>query len=257
MIKDASAFVRKCSPCQKHANHLHNPATFMKIMESPCPFDMWGMDIVGKLPHATGQREYLIVAVDYFTKWFEVEPLAKISEKEVIKFIWQNLICRFGIPRALVTDNGTQFQGGKLKSWLEELKIKQLFTSVNNPEASGQAEVTNMIILQQLRTRLGENKESWVDELSGVLWAYCTTPRESTQEMPFSLVYGTEAVIPSEIGKETWRIKSYDNSGNSKSRRIDLDLLDEKREVAERRIHVYKNKMARAYDDKVRPQKFK
>ncbi|KAL0455738.1 UNVERIFIED_CONTAM: hypothetical protein Slati_0913000 [Sesamum latifolium] len=92
---------------KKHANHLHNPATFMKTMESPCPFDMWGMDIVGKLPRATGQREYLIVAVDYFTKWVGAEPLAKISEKEVIKFIWQNLICQFGIPRALVTDNGT------------------------------------------------------------------------------------------------------------------------------------------------------
>ncbi|KAL0433430.1 UNVERIFIED_CONTAM: hypothetical protein Slati_2677300 [Sesamum latifolium] len=107
MIKDATTLVRKCTLCQKHTNHLHNPATFMKIMESPCPFDMWGMDIVGKLPRATGQREYLIVAVDHFSKWVEAEPLAKISEKEVIKFIWQNLICRFGIPRALVTDNGT------------------------------------------------------------------------------------------------------------------------------------------------------
>ncbi|KAL0345519.1 UNVERIFIED_CONTAM: hypothetical protein Sradi_4383200 [Sesamum radiatum] len=64
-------------------------------------------------------------------------------------------------------------------------------------------------------------------------------------------------MIPSEIGEETWRIRSYDDSGNSESRRIDLDLLDEKREAAERRIHVYKSKMARAYDDKVRPQKFK
>ncbi|KAL0416594.1 UNVERIFIED_CONTAM: hypothetical protein Slati_3491300 [Sesamum latifolium] len=158
MIKDATALIRKCAPCQKHANHLHNPATFMKTVESPCPFDMWEMDIVGKLPRATGQREYLIVAVDYFSKWVEAEPLAKISENEVIKFIWQNLICRFGIPRALVTDNGTQFQGGKLKSWWEKLKIKQLFISVNNPQANGQAEVTNRRILQQLKTRLGEAK---------------------------------------------------------------------------------------------------
>ncbi|KAL0430498.1 UNVERIFIED_CONTAM: hypothetical protein Sradi_0675800 [Sesamum radiatum] len=114
-----------------------------------------------------------------------------------------------------------------------------------------------MIILQQLKTRLGEAKGSWVDELPGVLWAYRTTPRESTQETPFSLVYGREAVIPSEIGEETWRIKSYDNSGNSESQKIDLDLLDEKREAAERIIHVYENKIARAYDDKVRPCKFK
>ncbi|KAL0439767.1 UNVERIFIED_CONTAM: hypothetical protein Slati_2459700 [Sesamum latifolium] len=68
LLKDTSALVRKCSHCQKHANHLHKPATFMKTLESPCPFDMWGMDIVGKLPRATGQKEYLIVVVDYFTK---------------------------------------------------------------------------------------------------------------------------------------------------------------------------------------------
>ncbi|KAL0426327.1 UNVERIFIED_CONTAM: Gag-Pol polyprotein [Sesamum latifolium] len=160
MVKDALSLVQKCSSCQRHANYQHNPAAYMKTLESPCPFDMWGMDIVGKLPRATGQREYLIVAVDYFTKWVEAEPLAKIGEKEVMKFIWQNIICRFGIPRVLIADNGTQFQGGKLKSWLEELKIKQLFTSVNNPQANGQAEVTNRIILQQLKTWLEDAKET-------------------------------------------------------------------------------------------------
>ncbi|KAL0436078.1 UNVERIFIED_CONTAM: Gag-Pol polyprotein [Sesamum radiatum] len=149
----------------------------MKSVESPCPFDMWGMDIVGKLPRATGQREYLIVAVDYFTKWVEAEPLAKIGEKEVMKFIWQNIICRFGLPRVLIADNGTQFQGGKLKSWLEELKIRQLFTSVNNPQANGQAEVTNRIILQQLKTRLGEAKGNWVHELPGSCGHIAPPPR--------------------------------------------------------------------------------
>ncbi|KAL0416693.1 UNVERIFIED_CONTAM: hypothetical protein Slati_3501200 [Sesamum latifolium] len=68
MVKDAFSLVQKCSPCHRHANYQHNPAAYMKTLESPCPFDMWGMDIVGKLPHATGQKEYLIVVVDYFTK---------------------------------------------------------------------------------------------------------------------------------------------------------------------------------------------
>ncbi|KAL0420396.1 UNVERIFIED_CONTAM: putative enzymatic polyprotein [Sesamum latifolium] len=203
----------------KQANCLHNPAAFMKTLESPCPFDMWGMDIVEKLPRAVEQKEYLIVAVDYFTKWVEAEPLAKISEKEVIKFIWQNIICRLGIPRVLITDDGMHFQGGKLKSWLEELKIKQFFTSINNPQANGQAEVTNRIILQQLKTRSWNAKGDWVHELLGVLWAYHTTPRQSTQETPFNLEYGTKAMLPAEIGEETWRIKSYDSTRNSKSRR--------------------------------------
>ncbi|KAL0402038.1 UNVERIFIED_CONTAM: hypothetical protein Slati_4233700 [Sesamum latifolium] len=195
MVKDALSLVQRYSPCQRHAKYQHNPATFMKSVESPCPFDMWGMDIVGKLPWAMGQREYLIVAVDYFTKWVEAEPLAKIEEREVMKFIWQNIICRFSIPR--------------------------------------------------LKTRLGEAKENWVHELPGVLWAYRTTPIESTHETPFSLVYGAEAVLPAEIGEETWRIRFYDSEKNSKFRREDLDLIEEKREAAERRIRLYKRKMAK------------
>ncbi|KAL0311690.1 UNVERIFIED_CONTAM: Gag-Pol polyprotein [Sesamum calycinum] len=195
-------------------------------LESPYPFGMWGMDIVGKLPRVMGQKEYLIVAVDYLTRQVKAEPQAKISEKEVIKFVWQNIICRFGIPRVLITDNGTQFQGGKLKSWLEEPKIKQLFMSVNYLQANGQPEVTNRIILQQLKTRLGEDKGNWVHELLGVLWAHHTTPKESTQETPFNLVYGTEVVLPADIGEETWRVKSYDSTRNLESRREDFDLVE-------------------------------
>ncbi|KAL0281762.1 UNVERIFIED_CONTAM: hypothetical protein Sradi_7289300 [Sesamum radiatum] len=90
------------------------------------------MDLIGKLPRATGQREYLIVAVDYFSKWVEAEPLSKISEKEIIKFVWRNIICRFGIPRAFVTDNGTQFQGKEFKRWCLELKVKAVFHARRN-----------------------------------------------------------------------------------------------------------------------------
>ncbi|KAL0352497.1 UNVERIFIED_CONTAM: hypothetical protein Scaly_1638400 [Sesamum calycinum] len=119
--------------------------------------------------------------------------LAKISEKEVIKFLWRNIVCRFGIPRAIISDNGTQFSGNKLKEWCKGLAIKQFFTSVSNPQANGQTEVTNRTILQHLKTRLGTAKGAWVDELPSVLWAYRTTPRTTTGETPFSLSYGTDA----------------------------------------------------------------
>ncbi|KAL0439970.1 UNVERIFIED_CONTAM: hypothetical protein Slati_2480000 [Sesamum latifolium] len=107
--RDALDMVRRCKKCQEHANITHVPTTPMQLIPNPCPFDQWGMDLVGKLPRATGQREYLIVAVDYFSKWVEAEPLSKISEIEIIKFVWKNIIYHFGIPRAFVTDNGTQF----------------------------------------------------------------------------------------------------------------------------------------------------
>ncbi|KAK4404326.1 hypothetical protein Sango_0801200 [Sesamum angolense] len=90
-------------------------------------------------------------------------------------------------------------------------------------------------------------------ELPEVLWAYRTTPRESTQETSFNLVYGTEVILPVEIGKETWQVRSYHNTRYSESRREDLDLVEEKRETTDRSIHIYKSNMARAYDDRVHP----
>ncbi|KAL0394772.1 UNVERIFIED_CONTAM: hypothetical protein Slati_4443400 [Sesamum latifolium] len=248
MQRDFLDMVRRCRKCQEHANIMHVPTAPMQPIPNPCPFDQWGMDLVGKLPRATRQREYLIVVVDYFSKWVEAEPLSKISEKEVIKFVWRNIICHFGIPRAFLTDNGTQFQGKEFKRWCLELKIKQYFTSLGTPQFNGQTEVTNRTILQHLKARLDETKGNWVDELPGVLWAYRTIARKSTGESPFNLIYGTEAVIPAEIGEETLRIQQYKSETNGVERRADLDLLGEVRNNASVRAEVYERRMAKAYN---------
>ncbi|KAL0312779.1 UNVERIFIED_CONTAM: hypothetical protein Sradi_5677200 [Sesamum radiatum] len=158
MLQDAQEMVKCCHACQEHANINHQPAAPMQPLESPFLFDQWGMDLVGPFPQATGQRKFLIAVVDYFTKWVEAEPLAKITEKEVIKFLLKNIVCRFDIPRTLVSNNGTQFSGKKLKEWCEGLAIKQFFSSVSNPQVNGQTEVTNRTILQYLKTRLGSAK---------------------------------------------------------------------------------------------------
>ncbi|KAL2231037.1 UNVERIFIED_CONTAM: Pol polyprotein [Sesamum indicum] len=100
--------------------------------------DLWGIDIVGPFPPTQAQKKFIIVAVEYFSKWVKAKAVAKISEKEVINFIWKNIICRFGIPRVLISDNGTQFQGRKITEWCKELKIAQHFTAVANPQANGQ-----------------------------------------------------------------------------------------------------------------------
>ena len=78
MQKDAEAYVKKCEQCQRFAPLIHQPAADLNPVSSPWPFAQWGIDLVGQLPQATGQRKYLLVATDYFTKWIEAEPLAKI-----------------------------------------------------------------------------------------------------------------------------------------------------------------------------------
>ncbi|XP_073120164.1 uncharacterized protein [Henckelia pumila] len=117
------------------------PASNLKPVWASCPFDQWGLDIVGPFPQARAQKKFLLVAVDYFSKWVEAKPLEKITEGEVMKFLWKNIVCRFGLPRKLVSDNGRQFQGQKLADWCAEMGIKKAFTSMAYPQSNGQTEV--------------------------------------------------------------------------------------------------------------------
>ena len=111
------------------------------------------------------------------------------------KFVWRNIVTRFGVPYALVFDNETQFDNKAFKRYCSELGIKNNYSTLAYSQGNGQAEAINKVILNGLKSRLDEAKGKWVDELSHVLWSYRTTPRTSTGETPFSMTYGAEAVI--------------------------------------------------------------
>ncbi|KAL0291939.1 UNVERIFIED_CONTAM: hypothetical protein Sradi_7008700 [Sesamum radiatum] len=213
------------------------------------------MDIVGLFPLATGQRKFLLVAIDYFTKWVEAEPLARITEGEIMKFIWKNIVCRFGIPREIISDNGRQFQGQGIQEWCQGLHIRQRFTPVAH-QANGQVEVTNCILLQGIKRRLERVGGNWVEELTSVLWAYRTTPRESTGETPFSLVYGIEAIIPAELGIPSHRLMNFSKECNENLLRENLDLIEKLREKAFLRIQRYNNIMINSYNRRVKSRSF-
>ncbi|KAL0446274.1 UNVERIFIED_CONTAM: hypothetical protein Slati_1755300 [Sesamum latifolium] len=100
MKQDARYLENKCEKCEKHATLIHQPAEPLNVMLSPCPFSQWGRDIVEPFPLAPEQKKFFLVAIDYFTKWVEAKPLARITEGKVIKFIWKNIICRFGLPES-------------------------------------------------------------------------------------------------------------------------------------------------------------
>ena len=122
MQADSEKYVKKCEKCQKFAHQIHQPARELLPLTSPWPFAMWGLDIVGPLPTAPGNRKFFIAATDYFTKWVEAEALASIKEKDVKKFVWQNIITRFGIPKALISENGTQFDGRIFRSFVKSTR---------------------------------------------------------------------------------------------------------------------------------------
>jgi hypothetical protein len=220
----------------------------MVSITGPWPFAQWGMDIIGPLPQATQGKKFIIVAIDYFTKWVEAEPLSTITDKVCWKFFWKNIICRFGIPKILITDNGKQFDNKMFAEQCNLFGIQQKFTSVYHPQANGQVENVNRTILQGLKRRLEESKGSWPDELPIVLWAYRTTHRTATGETPFSLTYGSEAVIPTEIGEPSLRVLSFDENGNELALQNNLDLLSEQRDLAAIRCAAYQRQTAQYYN---------
>uniref|UniRef100_A0A2N9HGN5 Uncharacterized protein n=1 Tax=Fagus sylvatica TaxID=28930 RepID=A0A2N9HGN5_FAGSY len=256
MQSDAVRYVKACDKCQRFAPKIHQPARELNPLSSPWPFAQWGIDIVGPLPRAPGNKKFLIVATDYFTKWVEAEPLAHIRDTDAKRFLWKNVITRFGIPWAVISDNGTQFDGKVFRGFCSELGIKNFFSTPGYPQSNGQAEVSNKVILDGIKKRLEEAKGKWVEELPSVLWTHRTTHRRSTGETPFALAYGVEAVIPLEVGLPTTRTTEFDAEQNEDNLRKDLDLVEERRDMAAIRLTSYQRQMKRGYDRNIRPRSF-
>nr|XP_033517491.1 uncharacterized protein LOC117281751 [Nicotiana tomentosiformis] len=131
----------------------------------------------------------------------------------------------------------------KITKFLEDLKIKRIISSPYHPSASGQAESTNKVIIQNLKKKLEAAKGKWPEELPGVLWPYLTTAKSSTGETSFSLVYGAEALILLEVGEPTLRYFQANKESNNEAMLINLDLLDERRNLAHIRMATQKQRM--------------
>ncbi|XP_077237190.1 uncharacterized protein LOC143878861 [Tasmannia lanceolata] len=138
-----------------------------------------------------------------------------------------------------------------------DLKNEQRFTSVAHPQTNGQTEVTNKILLQGIKKRLDDKAGRWADELYHILWAYRTTPRASTGESPFNLSFGTEAVIPVDVGTPSPRVTSFNEQLNDDGLRANLNLLEEAREESRIRVAAYKQKVSNYHDSKIHPRNFR
>nr|GEW63116.1 reverse transcriptase domain-containing protein [Tanacetum cinerariifolium] len=193
------------------------------------PFYKWGIDIAGPFPEGPGKVKFLIVAMDYFTKWIEAKAVVTITGGQVKKFVWDDVVCHFGIPGEIISDNGKQFSDNPFKDCLGE----------------------------RIKSRLGEGNKNWVEELLHVFWAHRTMIKSSHGDTPFSLTYGTEAVIPTEILMPTYCTAAVDVVSNDEELRLNLDLLEERRERAAICEAKAKSKMTKYYNARVRGVTFK
>ena len=152
----------------------------------------------------------------------------------------------------IISDNGRQFDNQGFKDFYSNLYIKNQFSSPRHPQANGQTEVTNRTLLKIIKAKLDNAKSVWPEELLNVLWAYRRTARTPTGKTPFKLTYGTEVMIPVEVGVTSMRREAFDKESNDNHLWKNLDCLDEVREQASIRLTKYQLKMAKYYNKRVK-----
>nr|GEZ93465.1 reverse transcriptase domain-containing protein [Tanacetum cinerariifolium] len=257
MHQDARDMIRMCNACQVYHPVPRNPQQPLTPIMAPWPFYKWRIDIAGPFPKGPGKVKFFIVAIDYFTKWIEAKVMAKITGGQVKKFVWDNIVCCFGLLGEKVSNNGKQFSDNPFKDWCEKLNITQRFASVKHPQSNRVVERASRSLGEGIKAHLDEGNKNWIKELPHILWAHRTMIKSSHDDTPFSLTYGTEAVIPVKIRMLTNRTAVVNAVHNNQEIRLNLDLLEEQRECVAIREAKAKLKMIKYYNTWVRDVTFR
>ncbi|KAI3762876.1 hypothetical protein L1987_53318 [Smallanthus sonchifolius] len=213
MYRSMVELLRTCDNCQIHAPVTKQPKFYVVVVNSAWPFQRWGIVLMGPFPEEPGKVKFLVVAIDYFTKWIE----AKLWKPSHVNR-WSN-------------SSGTTLCAA-------------------HPQANVRVERANRSIVEGIRNRLGREKNGWIDVLPNVLWAYRTTSHSGSKETPFSLTYGTEAMIPVEIGAPTRRTAK-EAEENEEELSLNLNLFEERRKIVLIKEAAYKKQMEKYYNARV------
>ena len=224
-----------------HGDLIHVPPSELHALTSHWPFSVWGIDIIGKIsPNSSSGHEYILVAIDYFTKWVEATSYAGLIAARVAKFIRSHIIYRYGVPHELISDRGAHFRG-EVDTLVQEYGIQHHRSSAYRPQTNGAVEAANKNIKRILRNMV-ETSRDWSEKLPFALWAYRTYFHTSTGSTPYSLVYGMEAVLPIEIEMGSLRVALQHQISETEwvqSHYDQLNLLDERRLKAADHVQAY------------------
>jgi hypothetical protein len=216
-----------------------------------------GLDLVGPLKRTTGGFAHLLIAIDKFSKWIEARPITNVRSEQAALF-FTDIIHRFGLPNCIIMDNDTQFTGRSFLEFCDDHHIHELWSVVAHPKTNGQLECANGMVLQGLKPRifnkLNKHGKKWVAELPSVLWSLRTTPSRATRFTPFFLVYGAEAMLPTDLEYGSPRLKAYNEQNNDTTRENALDQLEEARDKALLHSVRYQQNLRRYHDKHVRRQ---
>jgi hypothetical protein len=264
-VADASEIVRTCEGCQFYARKTNLPAHALQTIPVTRPFAVWGLDIVGPLRKAPGGYTHLLIAIDKLSMWVEACPITNLRAEQAVTF-FTDIIYRFGVPNSIIMDNGSQFTGRKFLEFYDKFHIRVDWgPSHIHRRTIGWSGPSGMI-LQGLKPRifdrLNQSGRKWLQELPAVVWSLRATPSRATGFTPFFLVYGAEAVLPTDLEYGLPRVKTYDEGTNQRAREDSLDQLDEARTVAlmhsaryQRALRQYQSRMIRRRLRRGRPSR--
>ncbi|GJW49363.1 reverse transcriptase domain-containing protein [Tanacetum coccineum] len=220
-------------------------------------FDVWGIDFMGPFPSSRGNK-YILVAVDYLSKWVEAKALPTNDARVVVKFL-KSLFSRFGAPRAIISDRGTHFCNDKFDKVMSKYGVTHRLSTPYHPQTSGQVEVTNRGLKRILERTVGENRASWSDKLDDALWAFRTAYKTPIGCTPYKLVYGKACHLPVELEhKAYWALKhaNFDLKTAGDHRKLQLNELSELRDQAYENSLIYKEKTKKLHDSKIKNRIF-
>lgn len=258
MFSDVRKYVKSCDECQRRGKNKRSEP--LHPIEVGLPFDRLGMDIVGPLPKTARGNTHIVVATEYLTKWPEARAIPNAKASSVVSFFYEDIICRHGCPKEILTDRGTHFVNEMLDSLCNTLGVKHKLSTAYHPQTNGLVERFNRTLCEALAKYAGEKKDDWDLYLPSVLFAYRTKRHETTRHEPFYLIYGREAILPIEFLVPTVQIDLpvTDPQEDLLNRvRMISGQVTQAREATQDRIYQSQQKQKQKFDQTIKPIQYK
>ncbi|CAM8877242.1 unnamed protein product [Rhodiola kirilowii] len=221
-------------------------------------FDVWGIDFMGRFPPSYGNR-YILVAVDYVSKWVEAIASPTCDAKVVAKLFKKVIFPRFGVPRTVISDGGSHFKEKQFGALLKKYAVYHKIATPYHPQTSGQVEVSNREIKVILEKTVGSSRKDWSSKLDDALWAYRTAFKTPIGMSPFRLIYGKPCHLPVELEYKSFcvvRELNFNMKTAGEKRLLDLNELDKIRLDSYENSKIYKQKQKKSHDKKILRKEF-